>query len=346
MRLPIPRGPLSERLVSDLRRPPQRLPGFEDRAREMVAAVPARDALVHDDLHLCLYVLYELHYSGFDGVHPDWEWAPDLLAVRAVLEEVVEAALRSRVPVPPLPEPSAPAVTEALVALVAADDSPSSSRFLETRATPEQFREFLVHRSVYELKEADPHTWAIPRLSGRAKAALVEVQVDEYGGGRPERMHSVLFARAMRAMDLDDAPNAYLDLVPAVTLAAVNAMSLFGLHRRLRGAVVGHLAAFEMTSTVPNRRIGNGMRRLGLDGDATWFFDEHVEADAVHEQIAAHDLCGSLAEDEPGLVGDLFLGAATALTMEGLFAEHVLSAWTAGESSLRGSDGLPLRRAA
>jgi hypothetical protein len=346
VQLPMPRGPLSERLVSDLRRPPQRLPEFEERARELVIAVTARDALLHDDLQLSLYVLYELHYAGFDGVDPDWEWAPDLLGARAVLEGVVEKALRSRVPVPPLPEPSAPAVAEALVALVAADDSPSSSCFLATHATHEQFREFLVHRSLYELKEADPHTWAIPRLSGRPKAALVEIQVDEYGGGCPERVHAALFARAMRALDLDDAPNAYLDLVPAATLASVNAMSLFGLHRRLRGAIVGHLAAFEMTSTAPNRRIGKGLRRLGLDRDATWFFDEHVEADAVHEQIAAHDLCGSLAEDEPGLVGDLLLGAATALTMEGLFASHVLSAWTAGESSLRGSGDLPLRRAA
>ncbi len=346
MRLPTPRGHLSERLVSDLRRPPQRLPGLERCACELAAGAAGRDALLDDDLQLCLYALYELHYCGFDGVDPDWEWAPDLLAARAALEEVLEDALRSRVSVPPLPEPSAPAVAEALGALVAADDSPSSSRFLETRATHEQVREFLVHRSVYELKEADPHTWAIPRLSGRAKAALAEVQVDEYGGGRPERVHAVLFARAMRALDLDDVPNAYLDRVPAVTLAAVNAMSFFGLHRRLRGAVVGHLAAFEMTSTDPNRRLGNGLRRLGLNGDATWFFDEHVEADAVHEQLAAHDLCGSLAEDEPGLLGDLFLGAATALTLEGLFAEHVLSAWTAGESSLRGSDGLPLHRAA
>ena len=27
-------------------------------------------------------------------------------------------------------------------------------------------REIAVHRSGYQLKEADPHTWAIPRLNG------------------------------------------------------------------------------------------------------------------------------------------------------------------------------------
>jgi hypothetical protein len=36
---------------------------------------------------------------------------------------------------------------------------------------------------------------------------------------------------------------------------------------------------------------------------------EHVEADAVHEQIAAHDLCGSFAAAEPELAGDVVWGA-------------------------------------
>ena len=83
---------------------------------------------------------------------------------------------------------------------------------------------------------------------------MVEIQADEYGGGRAERMHAALFARAMDALGLDSRYGAYVDHLPAVTLATVNLMSLFGLHRRLRGAIVGHLALFEMTSSIPNRR--------------------------------------------------------------------------------------------
>lgn len=30
----------------------------------------------------------------------------------------------------------------------------------------------------YQLKEADLHTWAIPRLAGRSKAALVSIQAE------------------------------------------------------------------------------------------------------------------------------------------------------------------------
>ena len=71
------------------------------------------------------------------------------------------------------------------------------------QGTLEQWREYLTLRSVYHLKEGDPHTFAIPRLSGRAKAAMVEIQADEYGGGSPQRMHSELFAGMMRDLGLD-----------------------------------------------------------------------------------------------------------------------------------------------
>ena len=89
----------------------------------------------------------------------------------------------------------------------------------------------------------------------------------------------------MRALGLDDAYGAYIEGLPGITLATVNLMSFCGLHRRLRGAIIGHLAVFEMTSSMPNRRYGDGLRRLGFGPEATYFYDEHVEADAVHESI-------------------------------------------------------------
>ena len=116
-----------------------------------------------------------------------------------------------------------------------------------------------MHRSVYHLKEADPHTWAIPRLGRQRQGGA---------GGDPgrrvrRRRRRTDALRAVRAPPCarsawTTAYGAYLDLVPASTLATSNMMSLFGLHRRWRGALVGHLAAFEMTSSVPNRRYGNG----------------------------------------------------------------------------------------
>jgi Iron-containing redox enzyme len=292
------------------------------------------DPLTDDDLQLALYLCYELHYRGLPGVDARWEWEPSLLALRREWEAAFEDALVAAIGVPVADGTVWSEMDVALRAIVEADDGPSLSRHLERHGTLEQVLEFLVHRSAYQLKEADPHSWAIPRLSGAPKAALVEVQADEYGSGRPDRIHAELFAKTMDEVGLDRTYGAYLDVLPGVTLATVNLMSLLGLHRRWRGAIVGHLAAFEMTSSIPNRRYGNALRRLGLDGAATDFFDEHVAADAVHENVAAVDLAGGLARTEPALTADVLWGARALIDVEGRWARHLLAAWESGRSSL------------
>ncbi|MDQ3587215.1 MAG: iron-containing redox enzyme family protein [Actinomycetota bacterium] len=323
--LPAPRGSGSERVIGELRRPPHQLAPSE-------LPVPP-DPLSDEDLQLSLYLLYELHYRGFDGVDEGWEWEPSLLSLRASLERIFEAALLDAVGSPG--ETVAPQEMDvALRAIADADEGPSPSGYVEREATLDQVLEFLVHRSAYQLKEADPHSWALPRLSGAPKAALVEIQADEYGGGRPERVHARLFAESMEAVGLDPTYGAYLDQIPGLTLATVNLMSFLGLHRRWRGATVGHLALFEMTSSIPNRRYAAGLRRLGFDGAATEFFDEHVEADAVHENVAAVDLAGGLARAEPQVAPDILWGARALAELDARWGGHLLAAWGRGESSL------------
>jgi hypothetical protein len=339
MKLPAPRGPVSADLIAALGRSPH------DLAPEFAAELPDFTGdpellLRHEDLQLTLFVCYELHYRGWDGVDERWEWHPDLLRVRAAAEERFEAALRAlaaRAGYTVPDEITATSVSRTLVAMTEEPGGPSLSGYLRGRAALGQFREFATHRAVYHLREADPHTFAIPRLAGRPKAALVEIQMDEYGGGRPDRMHQELFRGTMEWLGLDTTYGTYVDDVPALTLASNNLMSLFGLHRRLRGALLGHLAAYEMTSTLPNRAYGNGLRRLGGDAVATRFYDEHVEADAVHEQIAAYDMCGTFCVDEPELTADVLFGARCALALDEVWAGSLLTEWQEGRSSLRGA---------
>jgi hypothetical protein len=330
MRLPEPRGPLSEALVADLATRTSLSASTIERG-DRVAADRA-PALTDEDLQISLAVCYELHYRGFDGVSDEWEWDPALLRLRAGLEQRHLAALRDRVgPLQVTDEP----IDRQLTAVITADDGPSLSSFMAKKGSLEQWREYLTLRSVYHLKEGDPHSFAIPRLSGRTKSAMVEIQADEYGGGTAERMHSTLFAGLMHALDLDPAYGALWDQAPAAAFASVNTMSFFGLHRRWRGAALGHLAAVEMTSSEPSRRYSAGLRRLGYDERVTVFYDEHVEADAVHEQIASVDMCGSLVGEEPELAADVLFGAACSLAMDAVAAHHLLGAWEASRSGLR-----------
>lgn len=325
--MPSPRGEISELVVRSLR----------EEVHAMLDATPrsVEDPLTDEDLQLALYLCYELHYRGLSGVDERWEWEPSLLALRGHLERQFEAALCEEVSITTGHVP-AEEIDLALREVADAGGPGGLSAFIRSRASIDQVREFLVHRSAYQLKEADPHSWAIPRLWGAPKAALVEVQADEYGGGRAEWIHADLFGRAMRAVGLDSSYGAYLEVIPGFTLATVNLMSLFGLHRRLRGAIVGHLALFEMTSSIPNRRYGDGLRRLGLGKDATLFFDEHVEADAVHENIAAVDLAGGLVRQDPAASVTVMWGARALAHLDECWAGRLLDAWRRGESSLLG----------
>ena len=139
----------------------------------------------------------------------------------------------------------------------------------------------------------------------------------------------------MDALGLDSSYGAYLDYLPGPTLATTNLVSLLGLHRRWRGALIGHLAVFEMTSVEPMGRYSETLRRLGLPAAARRFYDVHVEADARHERLAANELAGGLAATEPGIAADILFGARAIMAVEERFTAHLLDSWSAGKTSLR-----------
>jgi hypothetical protein len=318
MKLPSPRGPLSEAVIGALNGEPDGRP------------IPFTDADPYgEDLTIALHTMYEVHYGGFDGVHPAWEWDPRLLTLRAQAEIVFLAALRSGVD-------GGDDLTATLDALLV-EHVPGNgvSHHLRDNGNWDHVREYFAHRSVYHHKEADPHAWVIPRLRGKAKAALVAVEFDEYGGGRADRMHSKLYADLLDGAGMSSAYLHYLDDVPAPAIALVNMMSLFGLHRSLRGALVGHFAAAEITTAPSAQRMAQALTRLNADPRCVEFFTEHIEADAVHEQIMRNDVIGSLLEQEPQLRADVVFGVQATELLEARLADHLLSSWEAGESSLR-----------
>ena len=326
MRLPQPRGPFSEQVFA----------GMASADPAPVAFDRSADVL-GDDAQIALWALYELSYRGFEDVDPGHEWSPALLTTRRDIEAAFEDAVREltddavdRV----LDDDDAAVVPAQLAAVIEDAEDAGLAGFVHREATEEQYREFLVHRSIYHLKESDPHAFAVPRLDGAPKVALAELQYDEFGGGRPDRLHSTLFARALEGAGLDPTYGAYVDLVPAPTLAVNNVMSLFALHRRLRGALMGHPAAFESTSSLPCRRYSGGAARLGLDARVSDYFDEHVEADAVHEQLACRSICQRLVEEHPDLHRDVLVGASACVRLEARSGTLMVRAWREGASAL------------
>ncbi len=284
------------------------------------------------DLHLALYTCYELHYRGFADVDPGWEWDPALLGLRAGLERTFLDAVRAEVGEI---EDDATAADEMAALAVEPAEGKGLSYHLRDNGSWDQMREYFVHGSLYHLKEGDPHAWAIPRLTGQAKASFVAVEFDEFGGGHGARLHQQLFADLLDAAGLDSSYLGYLNDVPAETLAVVNLMSLFGLHRRWRAAAVGHFAATEITSPPGSRRLVEAMERLGAPEVCAAFYREHVEADAVHEQVVRTDVVGDLVARDPSLDRDVVFGIRARDVVEGRLAAHMMARWNEGATSLR-----------
>ncbi len=324
--LPAAHGPLSTAVRRILTTPASREPSGG-------IGASVRDSDPYGlDLQLALYMCYELHYRGFASVDPGWEWNPTLLGLRAELECVFLAGVSRDVgPI----DSCHTAAAEMDSLSIEPKDGTGPSYYLRDSGTWEQMREYFVHRSLYHLKEGDPHAFAIPRLIGTAKAAFVAIEFDEYGAGRGPHMHQQLFADLLDAADLDSTYLGYLDAVPAESLAAVNLMSLFGLHRRLRGAAVGHFASTEITSPPGSRRMVDALQRMQAPAACAAFYREHVEADAVHEHVVRIDVVGDLLAREPHLDSDVVFGIRAHAAVEDRLADALMASWKQGRSSLR-----------
>lgn len=331
MRLPAPRGPISTALFACLSGDPGPVPS---QLTELVDALPetTADARSDEDVQISLWVCYGLSYAGFDGVDERWEWEPSLLAVRGGMEAVFERDVLAEVRVP---EDLTPAKVPTFLMDLCSAAPTEFLKFMHHTATLEQFRELVITRSIDALHEGDAHTWAIPRVTGRAKSALIEIQADEYGGGMPGRGHYELYEILMSELDLDPAYGAYIEQIPAAALALHNLRSMFGLHQRWRGRILGNLAATEIGSSLINRHFSEGLARLGASKRSRWFYDEHILADAVHEQLAAHDMCGGFVADYPAEWEQVVIGALATLNVRALFARSVVDPWAAGVTSLR-----------
>jgi len=77
------------------------------------------------------------------------------------------------------------------------------------------------------------------------------------------------------------------------------------------------------------------LERLGAPDTCVAFYREHVEADAVHEQVVRTDVVGDLVRGEPALDRDVVFGIRAHEVVEDRLTDHLMRCWTNEESSLR-----------
>jgi len=313
------------------------LPERAPRARLDRIEAPVEDSDPYGiDVQLALYTCYELHYRGFAGVDPEWEWNPGLLHLRARLEDAFLTAIRREAADPAERDATAAGELHRLMAGPPADDGPAG--YLRDRGDQQQLREYFVHCSPRHLREGDPRTWTLPRLSRLprvAGAGLMATEFDEIVAGRDAWGCGQLFADLMVAADLDPGHLAYIDVVPAEALAVVNLVSLLGLHRRHRGAALGHFAATSITTARRARLVLDAMDRLDVPEPCRAFYRGEIGADSMGEDSVRTTVAAALTGRGPDLEADAIFGVRAFGVVENRLATRLLRCWEAGSSSLR-----------
>jgi hypothetical protein len=73
--------------------------------------------------------------------------------------------------------------------------------------------------------------------------------------------------------------------------------------------------------------MAQGLDRLGFPPEMIGYYTEHVEADAVHEQVALREVCLALVREQPALEPDVWFGAWACLDLESRTARRMLDDW-------------------
>jgi hypothetical protein len=110
---------------------------------------------------------------------------------------------------------------------------------------------------------------------------------------------------------------------------------MFGLHRGLRGALVGQFATVELTSSPGSDRLVKALRRLEAPAAAVDFYAEHVVADAVHEQLIRRGVIAPMLAAEPALARDVVFGIRASGLLADRLSALLLDCWGQGRSALR-----------
>jgi hypothetical protein len=137
------------------------------------------------------------------------------------------------------------------------------------------------------------------------KTELARNYWDEMGNGRTKEMHTVLYRRLVRALDLPAAPPA-----TAAQLRRELLMTLLRTRRDLQPQMVGALGMVELQAGPRCERVVQGLTRAGLADDAGPFYEVHAEVDPVHGRDWVDNAVVPLIEEHPWMAPAIVRGAA------------------------------------
>lgn len=199
--------------------------------------------------------------------------------------------------------------------------------YLRNDATRDALERVVSQRSLFFLREPDPWIYAVPSLTGIAKAGLIDLLLDEYGWGKLDRMHSSIYANLMEALGLETAIDHYELTTTWQFLATLNHQWMCALDPLLSRRLIGTIYLTEADSPQAMTNYLAAWERLGIDDPRVLeFYELHVAADENHRDVALSEVAVPVAEAEgEDAARAIAMGIFDARTLEAEFASSELA---------------------
>lgn len=151
--------------------------------------------------------------------------------------------------------------------------------FLAERATVEQVRWFVQQEVAGEAGFDDLVALTQVRLPDRPKLELARNYWDEMGRGKENGMHGPMLGRLADALDAhaNDPQRIVWE-----ALAIGNLLAGLASNRRYAWHSLGALGAVELTAPTRAVKVVEALERVGLEGEAVFYFKLHSTIDVVH----------------------------------------------------------------
>lgn len=216
-------------------------------------------------------------------------------------------------------------------------DDGSWGLYLHEDATLEAMKRVVAQRSLFFLREPDPWIYAVPTLTGTAKAGLIDLLLDEYGWGKLDRMHSTIYANLMEALGLETEIDHYEYSTSWQYLATLNHQWMCALDPALSRRLIGTIYLTEADSPQAMANYLAAWARLGIDDPRVIeFYELHVLADENHRDVALHEVAMPIAAEEGAAAArEIAIGIFDGRALEGDFARSERSAAFASEGAVR-----------
>jgi Iron-containing redox enzyme len=182
--------------------------------------------------------------------------------------------------------------------------------WLETSATKETMTWFLAQEVAGEAGFEDLVALTQVKMPTRAKLELARNYWDEMGQGQASAMHGPMLSRLAEELGIAS------ELEDAVweSLALSNLMIGMAVHRRHAYRSIGALGVIELTAPRRARKVNEGLKRLGLGGEARRYYALHSTLDLKHSEAWNREILRPLVAADPRIARPMAEGAFARLT--------------------------------